>query len=190
MINESDDIDRKKGRTFSSIVIEPFKQMKFGIYVIAVSVVFVTLAAGLFVLAFSEQYQHVMGIFSVVDPTMRWELITNDVFYQNAWRLGLLMVGYIGTLFTIVFRLTHRYYGPLVSIERFVGEVSRGEYDKRVTIRNRDELQRLAAKLNAMAETLEKKHGSLVDEEGNRVDRRSGRSENSEDSTHSHDAAS
>ena len=163
---------KKKGRTFTSVVIEPFKQMKFGIYVIAASVAFVIMAAALFVLAFSEQYQHVMSIFSVVDPNMKWELITNDVFYQNAWRLGILLVSYIGVMFGIVFRLTHRYYGPLVSIERFVDHVTKGEYSERVTIRNKDELQRLAGKLNVMAAKLEARHGARVDEDGKRLERR------------------
>jgi HAMP domain-containing protein len=138
--------------------------------------VFVCLTAALFVLSFSEQYQHVMSIFSVIDPDMKWELVTNDVFYQNAWRLGILLIGFIAVLLFVVFRLTHRYYGPLVSIERFVDEVTAGEYDKRVTIRNRDELQTLAAKLNMMAEQLQSKHGSRVDGSGQAVDRRSDRS--------------
>lgn len=168
---------KKKGRTFTSVVIEPFKQMKFGVYVIAVSVAFVILAAGLFVLAFSEQYQHVMSIFSVVDPNARWELVTNDVFYQNAWRLGALLVGYVVLMLIIVFRLTHRYYGPLVAIERFVDQVTKGEYDSRVTIRNKDELQRLAAKLNVLAEKLSARHGARVDESGKKLERRQRRQE-------------
>ncbi|MEZ4742265.1 MAG: hypothetical protein R3B45_07445 [Bdellovibrionota bacterium] len=101
------DSDRKKGRTFGSIVIEPFKQMKFGLYVIAISITFVILAATLFVMAFNEQYQHVMEIFSVVDPDVRWDLVTNDVFYQNAKRLGLLLFGFIAIM-VIVFKLTHQ----------------------------------------------------------------------------------
>jgi nitrate/nitrite-specific signal transduction histidine kinase len=62
-------------------------------------------------------------------------------------------------LCTIVFRMTHRIYGPLVSIERFVEQIARGEYQKRVTIRRGDELKRLADKLNVMAEELQKRHG-------------------------------
>ena len=64
---------------------------------------------------------------------------------------------YIVLLFFTVFRLTHRYYGPLVSIERFVGDIANGDYSRRVTIRKRDELQSLVKKLNHMADELEKK---------------------------------
>jgi HAMP domain-containing protein len=163
---------KKKGRTFTSVVIEPFKQMKFGIYVIVASLAFVIAACGFFIWAFKEQYDHVMEIFAVVDPTKQWDLVTNDVFFENAKRLGVLFVAYIGIMFTIVFKLTHRYYGPLVSIERFVDQLTKGEYVARVTIRNKDELQRLAAKLNIMAGKLEARHGARVDDDGKRIERR------------------
>ncbi|MEZ4742266.1 MAG: hypothetical protein R3B45_07450 [Bdellovibrionota bacterium] len=59
-----------------------------------------------------------------------------------------------------------------MSIERFVDSIINGEYNKRVTIRNTDELQRLAGKLNNMAENLEKRHGAKVDQWGQKVERR------------------
>src|SRR3982750_4565911 len=105
------------------MVIEPFKQIKFGLYVIGISVGFVGVCAFMFVEAFTEQYQHVMGIFNVVDPKLKWDLVTNDVFRTNAIRIGALFAVFIASMLGMVFRLTHRYYGPLVSIERFVDQV-------------------------------------------------------------------
>ncbi len=162
----------RKGRTLSTTLIEPFKQIKMGLYVLAISVLFVILTSALFVRAFSEQYQHVMGIFNVVDPNLKWELIMNPVFFSNAKILAVLFIAYVLILFGLVFWLTHKYYGPLVSVERFVDKISKGEYHSRVSIRQRDELQRLVTKLNSMAEKLEARHGSAVDEDGNRIERR------------------
>jgi len=142
------------------MVIEPFKQIKFGLYVIGLSVAFVAVCAYMFVEAFTEQYQHVMAIFNVVDPNKQWDLVTNDVFYTNAIRIGLIFVLFMVALFAIVFRLTHRYYGPLVSIERFVDEFAAGDYRKRCKIREKDELHGLVAKLNHMAEQIERRHGA------------------------------
>lgn len=141
------------------IVIEPFKQIRLGLYVLALSITFLIAAAYLFYLAFHEQYKHVMEIFNVVDPTIQWELVNNDVFHHNAVRLGILFVSFVAILSFVVFRMTHRIFGPLVSIERFVDQIARGQYDRRVKIRKRDDLQRLAEKLNIMAEQLEKRHG-------------------------------
>ncbi len=154
--------DYRPRRNLSSLIIEPFKQVKFGLYVIGISVAFVILCAAMFVAAFTDQYQHVMDIFNVVDPSLKWELVTNDIFYANAVRIGLMFLLYISVLFVVVFRLTHRYYGPLVSIERFLDQFAAGHYYLRAKIRDKDELHDLVAKLNHVAEELERRHGSRV----------------------------
>lgn len=154
---------KRPRRNLRSTLIEPFKQIKLGLYVVAITMAFVTVAGIMFVAAFTEQYTHVMNIFQVVDPNLRWELVTNDVFYTNAIRLGVLFATFIAVMMGTVFRMTHRIYGPLVSIERFLTQITEGQYNKRVTIRAGDEMQRLAQKLNGMAEALERRHGSPVE---------------------------
>lgn len=190
MVSDKKKIAERKGRTFKSILIEPFKQMKFGIYVLALSLAFVSATAGLFIYAFNEQYQQVMSIFGVVDPDLRWELVTNDVFLKNAYMVIGLLAAYMAALFTVVFKLTHRYYGPLVSVERLIDNLSIGRYNSRIQVRSDDELQRLVSKLNMMAENLQKKHGHLVNEEGNPVERRSRDEEQQEEGPQSLDNAS
>lgn len=159
---ESLNKDYRPRRNLRSLIIEPFKQVKFGLYVIGVSVAFVIVCGVMFVAAFTDQYQHVMDIFNVVDPSLKWELVTNDIFYTNAIRIGLMFALYIAVLFTVVFRLTHRYYGPLVSIERFLDQFAAGHYHLRAKIRDKDELHDLVAKLNHVAEEIERRHGSRV----------------------------
>ena len=100
-----------------------------------------------------------MDVFQVVDPNIRWELAINDVFEKNAWRLGGVFLLYLTILCIVVFIMTHRVYGPLVSIERFVSQIEKGEYHRRARIREKDDLGRLVNKLNAMAEKLESRHG-------------------------------
>jgi HAMP domain-containing protein len=158
------DTDQKKrpGRNLKSLVIEPFKQIKFGLYVIGICVAFLGICGLMFVTAFTQQYQHVMSIFNVIDPKMKWELVTNDVFYTNAIRIGVLFASFIGVLFFVVFRMTHRYYGPLVSVQRFIESMEKGDYSKRCKIRTKDELHDLVDQLNSMADSLEKRHGSGV----------------------------
>ena len=152
------DHNARPRRNLKSTLIEPFKQVKIGLYVIGISLAFVVASGAMFFYAFTEQYEHVMGIFNVVDPTLRWELVTNDVFYDNAIRIGVLFLIYISVLFSVVFSLTHRYYGPLVSVERFIDQMTRGDYAKRLKIRDKDELQDLVHKLNHMAEALDRRH--------------------------------
>ena len=156
MVNK---VNRPK-RTLATTIIEPFKQIKLGIYVLAISVVFLVFAGLFFYQAFAEQYKNVMEIFGVVDQSTQLELITNDIFIDNGIKLAVLFVSYLCALFFIIFKTTHKYYGPLVSIERFVTQITSGDYRKRVKIRKGDELGRLVQKLNDMAQQLENRHGA------------------------------
>ena len=148
----------KKNRSLRSLLIEPFQQMKFGLYMLAVFVLFVCITGFLIGKTFLEQYRNVMEVFHVVDPSQQWELVTNQVFYANAWILGGFFLFSLLAILVIVIRLTHRYYGPIVAIERFVDMLIRGNYEAKVVLRNKDELQELAAKLNELAVALRKRH--------------------------------
>lgn len=149
-----------RARNLKSIWIEPFKQIKFGLYMIGISLFFIATSGYLFWHAFDDQYQQLISIFNVVDPNELWELRLNDVFKINAIRIAIFFALFFVGIFYIVFFLTHRYYGPLVSIERFLDHMIAGKYESRVSIRSKDELQSLVAKLNQLAENLEKKFKS------------------------------
>ena len=159
----------RQSRNLKSTLIEPFKQVKLGLYVMIISVFFMMVVGVLVLNAFYEQYEHVMSIFQVVDPTNKWELIYNPVIETNLFRIGLAIISYIVCLFSTVFWLTHRYYGPLVSIERYLDQLSEGNYSAQVAVRKNDELIELVGKLNTLAETLRERHGSgLPDRRGQR----------------------
>jgi signal transduction histidine kinase len=160
------------GRSLRSVIIEPFQQIKLGVYVIIVCLIFMALAGYIFHRSFNEQYQNVLKIFSVTDPDLQWQVLNNDIYKSNLKILVSLLLGFITTILIVVFRMTHKYYGPLVSIERFSDLISSGKYFERVQVRKGDELGRLAEKLNAMAAELERKHGSLVDSSGQTIRRR------------------
>lgn len=153
----------KKKRSLRSLLIEPFQQMKFGLYMLAVFVLFVCITGFLIFKTFLEQYRNVMEVFHVVDPQQQWELVTNNVFYTNALMLGGFFLISLVAILVIVIRLTHRYYGPIVAIERFVDALIRGNYEAKVVLRNKDELQELAAKLNELAVALRQRHPRSVE---------------------------
>ena len=148
----------RKDRKLRNTLIEPFKQFKIGVYIVVTTFIFIVCAGYLFMSSFWQQYQHVMSIFEVVDPNLQWEVITNDVFFTNIIKVSALFLLFMLITMAMVFKLTHRYYGPLVSIEKFVDQVASGDYGSRVSLRKKDELQRLATKLNTMAEHLEQRH--------------------------------
>lgn len=162
----------RSSRSLRNTLIEPFAQIKLGVYIIILTCIFLTLAGWLFFHTFEAQYNHVMEIFGISDPSTRWEVKANDVFYENIYKLAALFALYILVLLAIIFRITHKYHGPLVSIERFADSILQGKYYSRVAIRKGDELKNLAQKLNTMAMALERKHGALVDQSGESMRRR------------------
>ena len=139
------------------IYIEPFKQFKLGVYIIVITSLFIIFSSFVIINFFISQYQHVMDIFNISKPGAQWDLIVNDIFYRNAfWLVGIYLL-YIFVMLIFIFKVTHRYYGPLVGIKRFINNLIKGDYSCRVSIRKNDELQYLVQHLNQLAETLEKK---------------------------------
>ncbi len=162
-----------KKRNLRYLLLEPFKQVKLGIYVLACSVVFVAVAAYLIYDGLTANYQQVMEIFKVVDPSKQWEFTTNDVLMSNGLKIGIAFLVYLIGLIGIVLRFTHKIYGPLVSIERYIDRVTEGNYRERVKTRDGDDLQILVKKLNVLADRLEQKYGGNERRADNRSDNRS-----------------
>lgn len=51
--------------------------------------------------------------------------------------------------------MSHRIFGPMVPLQRLVGELQKGNYSARGHLRRNDEFQELMADLNALAEKLQ-----------------------------------
>lgn len=148
---------RAKRRTFRAYLVEPFKQIRFGLHVVFVSLSFSAIFAYLFLEAFREQYQQVFDLFNVADQTA---LIENDIFIRNKLKLASTIVAFVAVTLYVVVRRTHRMYGPMISMMRFVAELKKGNYAVRIHIRERDDFQNFVTELNALAVELQKKHGS------------------------------
>ncbi len=144
-------------RTLNSYFIEPFKQIRFGLYVGVVSVFFAILMAMVFVVSFSEQYKQVEEFFEVADSVA---LLTNSVFIKNAIYAGIIIFLYLVTMTLIVVRRTHRMYGPIVSILRFVEELKAENFHVRLKIRKKDDFQNVVDSLNTLAQKLHMKYGT------------------------------
>ncbi len=141
-----------KGRSLKNFIIEPFAQIRLGAYVLFVSLLFILLITSVVSRAFLAQYEIVLQ----PERSVGWEQGLQDVFNRGSVELAVVLILYVLALFFVVIRMTHRIYGPLVSINRFVEQLTKGEYDKRCTIRKDDDLKQLAHKLNELAAVLQK----------------------------------
>jgi signal transduction histidine kinase len=146
---------RAKRRSLRAYLVEPFQQIRFGMHVIVVSLLFATLFSYLTYSAFVEQYSQVIEIFSVTETS---DLITNDIFKKNGLLIGGALFGFCATMMFVVVRRTHKMYGPMVSIMRFLRELQKGNYAVRIHVREKDDFKGLVSKLNELAETLHIRH--------------------------------
>lgn len=154
---------RAKRRTLTAYFVEPFKQIRFGLHVVAVCLGYVFLLGWLYARAFREQYQQVVDIFEVVDTAA---LVQNDVFIKNALIIGSALLALVFTMLFVVVRRTHKMYGPMVSIHRFVRELQTGHYGVRIAVRESDDFQGLVQELNELAEKLYERHPDTVANSG------------------------
>lgn len=152
-------------RRLSAYLIEPFQQIRFGLYVVGVCSAFAAVFSWTFVHAFREQYSQVLDFFKVVDESNASALISNDVFNKNMWLMSGIVVVFVVTVIAVVVRRTHRMYGPMISIMRFVNELSAGNYNARIHIRQKDDFQDLVRYLNRLAVALHTRHGAHVGED-------------------------
>jgi len=58
------------------------------------------------------------------------------------------------------FVLSHRMYGPIVSIKRHIAHLREGNYSARLNLRQTDDMSELRDALNDLAGALESRHGS------------------------------
>jgi hypothetical protein len=142
-------------------LVQPFKQIRFGLYVIGVCLGFLVILVGVLVWAFKQQYEQVMEWFNVASAEST-DLMMNDVSGKAGIFVGLVLVAFVVTMLMVVVRRTHRMYGPMISIARFLGELKRGNYSARLKIRKGDDFQDMVDSLNELATTLHQRHGVLA----------------------------
>lgn len=147
---------RAKRRTFRAYLVEPFQQIRFGLHVVMVSLSFAAIFAFVYLEAFREQYQQVFEWFNVADQAA---IIENDIFIRNKAKLAITIGAFVVVTLWVVVRRTHRMYGPMISMMRFVSELKKGNYAVRIHIREKDDFHNFVAELNALADELQKRHG-------------------------------
>lgn len=154
------------GRRLVPMLTEFFVRSRFGVQVVATTLVFLGCASFFIYQAFEQQYQSIAEIFGIIDPKLKHELVFNDILLRNVLLLVASILAYILAMVILIIRSRHKYSGPLVSVQKFIEAVTRGEYSHRIVIRKGDEMQELVVLLNDMADQLERRHGPRAQDAG------------------------
>ena len=128
-------------------LIEPYKQLRFGIMFIATNLLFSGLILAVFGYFVTQMYQAQASYFQL-DSQQSQEILTK---LQQPVIIGAVLVGlFIITTLFLSARYTHQFYGPLVSIRRFLDELRDGGEPHPIRLRSSDQLQDLAERLNSL----------------------------------------
>jgi signal transduction histidine kinase len=136
-----------------SKLVEPYFQIKLGLVFVIVNLIFSILIGSL-------TYSILTDVFAAVKTY--FELSGSEsVTMMGKFTTPMIMIGFVVVLFvaTTIFvavHYTYKFYGPLISINRFVDDLIEGKSPNRLVLRDGDELQELASKLNVLAEKLNK----------------------------------
>jgi len=154
-------------RGFISWFVEPYRQVKLGLIFLFLNLTF----AGLIFLVFGyylwDVYQAMAAYFQFSNQ-QNLEVLTK---FQTPALLGsALLLVFVGLTILVSVRYTHRIYGPLVSIHRFLDELLSNQPVSPLLLRESDQLKELAEKLNHLAEQITRQVSSSVPDSPRRED--------------------
>lgn len=139
-------------RGFLSWFVEPYRQIKLGLIFVLINLFFSMSFCGVVGYFFLDVYE-VLSVYFRLSPEHAQQVLVKLEKPMFLF-LGLSIVFMTTTLLVSV-RYTHLIYGPLVSIHKYLdGLLGEGPQDPLV-IREGDELQDLAIKINRLGEYLQ-----------------------------------
>jgi len=139
-------------RGVQSLLVDPYRQVKLGLLFLVLNCVFAVLILGVFGYYVLDIYKAVSLYFQLSNQES--QLALQKFFWPLAVVFGLIALFVLSTLYISV-KYTHQIYGPLVSIHRFLDELLAGRRPAELSLRESDQLQDLAEKLNKVASLVE-----------------------------------
>ncbi|NRA65482.1 MAG: hypothetical protein HRU19_13425 [Pseudobacteriovorax sp.] len=147
-------MSRTHKRRLANYLLEPFIQVKLGLYAILLALIF---CFGMIWLVYETFHRFYDLILELTD--LREEVTT----ILNSFMGDMLFWSSVGTsvyfILTVAMSIfyTHRLIGPTYAFRRHVKELTRGNYKSRVCLRKSDAFAELAEDLNDLAATMENK---------------------------------
>lgn len=152
---------KSRRRGFKSWFVEPYKQVRLGLMFLLVNFAFAVMIIGVFGYYVLDIYDAVATYFKLSgnDNAVTMQKFALPVMIGSA-----LILLFVVTTLLVSVRYTHGIYGPLVSINRYLDDLLAGRAPQVIQLRESDQLQEVATKLNSIAERLatDQRAGPLV----------------------------
>lgn len=134
-------------RGLKSWFVEPYQQVRLGVWFLLINCVFGGLIFAVYSYYVIEVYEAVTMYFQISGSE------STEVFakFRVPLAVGMALVAaFILTTILASVRMTHGFYGPLISIHRFLDDLLSGQAPKPIQLRDSDQLQDLVVKLNRL----------------------------------------
>ncbi len=142
----------KHQRRFRNYLLQPFLQVKIGLYTIFLSIAFVGALLSIISYRLGDLFTLLLEMSDVKAEVLQ---AFNKLMQGILIEIGLSAIVYlILTIATSIF-LTHRLVGPTIAFRRQIQLLKDHKFDSRVTLRAGDAFSEVADALNNLAEHLE-----------------------------------
>ena len=137
----------KVGRR-TTLLIEPYKQLRFGLMFLGLNVLFTLLIVGVSSYYMWDMFEAIHAYFAMTGAETMMSL---EKFARPAFLIVFLGCLFIACTLYLSARYTHQIYGPMVSIKRFLDQIIAGDKPSPISLRKNDQLQDLVERLNTIA---------------------------------------
>ncbi len=147
----------KSQRHFKNILLQPYVQIRLGIYSTVLAFLFAAVIAFIVYWHFGKVYDMVLDLTDVREEV--GAIVASYLAPTKTW-LGCSILIFLlaNVCLTIIF--THKLVGPTYAFRRHLICLQNGEYSARTKLRKGDSFQEVADELNKLSEMLEKKNRS------------------------------
>jgi len=145
---EGSDRPRRQARNY---LLQPFLQVRLGIYHVVLSAAFALAILGL-MRAFLIKVRGWLGL-AGVHPEM--EAALDEYLGEQVVWLALISLIFLVAAILVTVIFTHRLVGPTYAFRRHINRLIDGDYSARTQLRDTDAFDEVAADLNRLSEALE-----------------------------------
>lgn len=152
--SEPKKVKKTRNRRIRNYVLQPFLQIKLGLYTIIITFLFSGLFAVLLEAGLGRLYEVILDLTDLPDEVR--SIVSDHVRNLSGWLLFFLAIYAIAVvLVSIIY--THKLIGPTIAFRRVIKDLREKRYNSRVVIRKGDAFAEVAEEINKLAESLEKK---------------------------------
>lgn len=142
-------------RTFRGLLVKPREQAKYAFLFMGGGMLLLTLFIGVVMFSLNQTLSSIELAYGL-EPDVS-SAIQSSV---TATLSIALMISAVLSVFSLMLgiQMSHRLYGPLIPIQRHIGELKKGNFSSRILLRKGDELMELQDSLNGLAADFESKY--------------------------------